>query len=200
MKMTSCTGPTWKLPTSPGRLVERRSSPTPYTRVILKEQFQVEAQFHPRPIPARSPMRPSPIEGRNPNLNGGLTPYPSPGKLRPSANKINTGKSISIEENSMINIRQRKRKTDISMDEFLHLSAPYAKILNKMARTIGEVMQEDWNAYSSQLWEPAISSMEFQFSPMPKLDRVVTEVEQESTPEEFQMAEEASLIKPPKKP
>ncbi|PKI49933.1 hypothetical protein CRG98_029675 [Punica granatum] len=148
----------------------------------VEEQTQVAAQFQPRPIPTRSLARPKLTEGRSLNLHGGSAPFPSPGKLSLSTNRINPhiclGKSKTNEENSRINIRQRKRKIDISMD----------------------AMQEDWNAYSSQLWEPALSSMEFQFSLMPELDYVATEVEQESPPEEIQMAEEAGLIKPPMKP
>ncbi|OWM78037.1 hypothetical protein CDL15_Pgr018606 [Punica granatum] len=73
-----------------------------------------------------------------------------------SANSNNTLNMLhNIDDNNMetgestLTFPKRKRKNEMTMEELLKLSAPSSKILNKMARKIGESMQQDWNALQS---------------------------------------------------
>ncbi|PKI59584.1 hypothetical protein CRG98_019993 [Punica granatum] len=103
---------------------------------LMEEQAQIAAQFQAKPSPDRSPQSSQPICKQSQGRDHQRGPVPRPSPIPPPSPDASAARIFP----------RRKRRNDTSMDEFLRLSAPYARIFNKMARTIGEAMQEDWNA------------------------------------------------------
>ncbi|PKI36128.1 hypothetical protein CRG98_043480 [Punica granatum] len=184
---------------------------------LIDEQVQTEAQFqirhdvHPNPnhVSLKSDHSPCPnwspyakritsIKGLSPSQRPG--PGSSSSRMIKDSPQLNVGGKLELQHEAELIIPQRKMKNGITVEEFLYMSAPYANFLNKMAKTFGDTMQQDWNL--DQQWDQPTS---FQSSktwvaqnvlmPMPS-----SEMEEETIPEDFQMAEEAGLIKPPRKP
>ncbi|OWM71917.1 hypothetical protein CDL15_Pgr017800 [Punica granatum] len=163
-------------------------------------------------------------QGRSPALHRGpVTSYQRANGITGCVSQQISTENADFQNATEITIPQRKRKNEFSIEEFLQLLAPHAKILNKMARTIGEVIQQDWITLQSgdtgegfnrnQLWEPTShfqspswKGVHQELMPTwPNLMHLGTqyaasEMEDEVIPKDIQMAGEAGLIKPPKKP
>ncbi|PKI68284.1 hypothetical protein CRG98_011314 [Punica granatum] len=101
-------------------------------------------------------------------------------------------------EDFTISFTRRKWKNEISMEEFLNFSASYSKILNKMARTIGHQAHMDWTTMHIGPWHPGDQTFGVH-SPI-EAQNYDEKMDEEANAEDIHMAEEASLIKPPRQP
>ncbi|PKI46655.1 hypothetical protein CRG98_032997 [Punica granatum] len=93
---------------------------------------------------------------------------------------------VFLKNKSVQIYQQRKRKNEMSLEDYLKLDTPYSRMLKKMAMTIGEEAYRDW-----QTQQPMESS---------EAHCYVEEMDEEDGTHDIQMAEEAGLIKPPSKP
>ncbi|PKI71329.1 hypothetical protein CRG98_008329 [Punica granatum] len=191
---------------------------------LIEEQEQIEAHFQSSPEKTPSPLKlqtkpkkksgPARYcntetvwtseQGRDPAQNSSplnIDPTGSRFFARPS--QLLHGNFMDLDDATLIT---KKRKNDFSMEEFIQISGPYARFFNKVARTMGQAVQEDWNARRSASveWEP---SSHLHPSPTIYLNQgnsgasyKAHEMEEESIPEDIQMAEEAGLNKPPRGP
>ncbi|PKI53747.1 hypothetical protein CRG98_025877 [Punica granatum] len=103
-----------------------------------------------------------------------------------------------------ITISQRKRKNDMALEDSLIFSAPYSRIMNKMARTVGDCTQMDWTVMQHvSHWQQITSPIEQHMHSYMTQAGVVSypeDMDQEDIPEHIQIAEEAGLNKPPTPP